>query len=78
MVVIRLVRTSCKHKPKYRMAVADSRRWLKGRFIEVIGHYDPLSKDKKATIDLDKYKSWVSKGAQASQTVKSLYKKIKS
>lgn len=78
MVVIRLARTSCKHKPKYRVTVSDSRRWLKGRFIEVIGNYDPLAKDKKATIDVDRYNMWISKGAQASPTVKSLFKKLNS
>ncbi|MDE0092173.1 MAG: 30S ribosomal protein S16, partial [Oligoflexia bacterium] len=48
MIVIRLARTGYKHKPKYRIAVADSRQPLTGRFIDLIGYFDPLSKDKKA------------------------------
>ena len=77
MVVIRLSRTSCKHKPKYRITVADSRHCLKGRFIEIIGHYNALSKDRKATLNLERYEAWVSKGAQVSPRVKSIHKKLK-
>lgn len=75
MVVIRLARRGSKHNPKYRVAVADSRRSATGRFIEIIGHYDPLSKDKKPVINQEKYESWIGKGAKPSQTVESLYKK---
>ena len=78
MVVIRLARTGSKHNPKYRVTVADSRKSPKGRFIEQIGHFDPLSKDKRAIIDSEKYIAWVKKGAQPSQRVKSLYKKMTS
>lgn len=75
MVVIRLSRTGSKNRPKYRLAVADSRKPLTGRFIEVIGHYDPLSKDKKAVIDKDKYLAWVKKGAKPSERVRNLFAK---
>ena len=47
MVVIRLSRCGAKHRPKYRVTVADSRRSAKGRFIEVIGQYNTFVKDKK-------------------------------
>ncbi len=77
MVVIRLARVGSKHEPKYRIAVADSRNAVQGRFIEIIGHYDPLSSDKKLSLDSSKYEEWIKKGAQASQTVSSLYKKTK-
>ena len=76
MIIIRLARTGYKHNPKYRVAVADSRKPLKGRFIELIGHFDPLSKDKKAVIDKDKYQAWLKKGAQPSQRVRSLFAKL--
>ena len=72
MLVIRLVRTGSKNKTKYRLTVADSRKPLKGRFIEVIGHFDPLSKDKKAYIDKKKYETWIKKGAKPSQRARSL------
>ena len=75
MVVIRLSRVGSKNKPKYRVTVADSRKPLRGRFIEVIGHYDPLSKDKKAIVNKEKYTAWVQKGAKPSQRVKSLVAK---
>lgn len=75
MVVIRLARRGARHNPKYRVMVADSRRSAQGRFIEIIGHYDPLSKDKKPVIDSKKYESWIAKGAKPSQTVANLYKK---
>ena len=76
MLVIRLARAGAKNKPKYRVAVADSRKPLKGRFIERIGYFDPLSKEKKAVIDKAKYESWLKKGAKPSQRVKSLFKKM--
>ena len=75
MLVIRLVRTGSKNKAKYRLTVADSRKPLKGRFIEVIGHFDPLSKDKKAFINKEKYSAWIKKGAKPSQRVQSLVNK---
>ena len=76
MIVIRLARIGAKHKPKYRVAVADSRKPVKGRFIELIGHFDPLSKEKKVFIDKEKYQSWLKKGAQPSPRVRSLFTKL--
>ncbi len=76
MVVIRLSRVGSTNNPKYRVTVADSRNSAKGRFIDQIGFYDPLSKDKQVTIDKDKYEAWLQKGAQASQTVKSLFLRL--
>lgn len=75
MVVIRLSRVGAKNNPKYRVNVADSRRAVKGHFIEQIGHYDPL-KEKRLVINTDRYDHWVQKGAQPSQTMKSLYKRL--
>lgn len=77
MVVIRLARFGSKHSPRYRVTVADQRRWVKGRFIEVVGHYSPLAsgKETKLNLDLDKIKSWMAQGAQPSETVKSLIRK---
>ena len=78
MVVIRLSRCGKKHKPKYRVTVADSRRSTQGRFIEIIGRYDSMKKDKKQAfqVDMEKYKKWVAHGAQPSQTLRSLVKKV--
>ena len=76
MVVIRLARAGSKNRPGYRITVSDQRRSTRGRFIEVIGRYHPLSGDKKALINTEKYENWIKKGAQPSQTVANLYKKL--
>ena len=78
MVVIRLARRGARHNPRYRVTVADSRKSPAGRFIAVIGRYNSLEKDKKKGffMDVEKYKKWLSVGAQPSQTVKSLAKKV--
>lgn len=78
MVVIRLARFGKKHDPKYRITVADSRRWLGGKFIEVIGHYNPTPKgqEKEFTVDMEKVQSWIAKGAQPSDRMKSLLRKV--
>jgi len=77
MVVIRLARGGATHRPKYRITVADSRRWAGGKFIEVVGHFNPFpqGQDKELVMDLEKVNAWIAKGAQPSQRVKSLIKK---
>lgn len=77
MVVIRLARLGAKKRPKYRVTVADSRYFRNGRFIEVVGHYNPnpRGQEKEVTLDLAKVKDWVSKGAQPTDRVKTLIKK---
>lgn len=80
MVVIRLARHGAKHNPKYRITVADSRRWAKGKFIDILGHFDPSAEGKavRLNIDLDKANDWISKGAQPSPRVKSLMREAQS
>ncbi|MBK9322574.1 MAG: 30S ribosomal protein S16 [Bdellovibrionaceae bacterium] len=75
-VVIRLARTGAKHTPKYRITVADSRRYATGKHLEVIGTYVPTPKgnDQKLKIDLEKYNEWVKKGAQPTDRVKHVVK----
>jgi len=77
MVVIRLARFGKKHSPRYRVTVADSRRWLGGKFIEVVGHYNPTPQgtEKEFSVDMEKVQSWIAKGAQPSDRVKSLLRK---
>lgn len=76
MVVIRLARYGAKKVPKYRILVADSRRWRNGRFLENLGYYNPnpSGQDKKLVFDLAKAKEWISKGAQPSDRVHTLIK----
>ena len=76
-VVIRLTRVGAKHRPKYRITVADQRRWLGGKFLEIIGNFNPSpsGQEKELEIDLAKAKEWMSKGAQPTERVKSLIRK---
>ncbi len=76
MVVIRLARMGTKHAPKYRITVADSRRYVTSKYLEVLGYYIPTPKgqDKKVVVNMEKYNSWVSKGAQPTDRVKHVVK----
>ncbi len=76
MVVIRLARMGTKHTPKYRITVADSRRYVTSKYLEVLGYYIPTPKgqDKKVVVNMEKYNSWVSKGAQPTDRVKHVVK----
>ena len=71
-VTIRLRRTGTTRRPSYRVVVTDSRSPRDGRFIEIIGHYDPLTKPPTVKIDRTKAQEWIAKGAQPSNTVKRL------
>ena len=75
MVKMRLTRMGQKKAPFYRVVVADSRYPRDGRFIEEIGYYNPLTEPAEVKIDADKAKAWLVKGAQPTDTVKSLLKK---
>lgn len=66
MVKIRLMRMGAKKRPFYRVVVADSHAPRDGRFIEIIGQYDPLTDPSTITIDEDKALDWLRKGAQPS------------
>ena len=71
-VKLRLTRIGKKKQPQYRIVAADARSPRDGRFIEIIGHYNPLTEPPTVTIDRDKVQAWISKGAQPSNTVKRL------
>jgi small subunit ribosomal protein S16 len=71
-VTIRLRREGSSKRPRYRVVVADSRSPRDGRFIEVIGHYNPVTQPPTVKIDREKATAWISKGAQPSNTVKKL------
>ena len=68
-------RIGAKNTPVFRIVVADSRSPRDGKFIEEIGTYQPLQKGNNYTLDLERAKYWVSKGAQPSETVASMIKK---
>lgn len=74
MVVIRLARYGAKKVPKYRITVADQRKWRNSRVIEVLGQYIPSPKgaEKKIVMDLNRVQDWISKGAKPSVRVQKL------
>ncbi len=74
-VKIRLRRMGAKKAPFYRVVVADSRFPRDGRFIEEIGFYDPTKEPAEVKIDADKVRSWLSNGAQPTDTVRALLKR---
>jgi small subunit ribosomal protein S16 len=76
MVKIRLNRMGAKKRPFYRVVVADSRSPRDGRFIEIIGHYNPIVDPIELVVDKDKAQDWLKKGAQPSNTVKRLLKQV--
>lgn len=75
MVKIRLTRMGGKKAPYYRLVVIDSRKARNGRFIENIGHYDPMQEPPDIKVEKDRAYYWLSKGAQTSKTVKDILKK---
>lgn len=74
-VVIRLKKTGTKKKIKHRIVVCDSRSPRDGKFIELLGTWDPNVQPAKLVLNLDKAKEWIAKGAQPSETMKSILKK---
>ena len=71
-VKIRMRRMGSKRKPFYRIVVADSRMPRDGRFIEEVGYYNPLTNSDEVKLEEDKIFEWLEKGAQPSDTVRSL------
>ena len=76
-VSIRLRREGAKNRPYYKVVVADSRSPREGRFIEIIGTYDPKKPGHNSTLKVDRAEYWIARGAQPSDTVRSLIKKNK-
>ncbi len=74
-VRIRLRRMGAKNRPFYRLVVADARSPRDGRFIEEIGYYDPTTEPATIRVKQDRAVEWLQKGAQPSETVKSLLQK---
>jgi small subunit ribosomal protein S16 len=76
-VAIRLRREGALNSPYYKIVVTDKRSPRDGKFIEIIGTYDPKKPGHNSTIKLERAEYWISKGAQPSDTVRSLIKKNK-
>lgn len=74
-VHIRLTRKGRKKKPFYRIVVADSQSPRDGKFLDIVGTYDPMQEPAAVSIDNEKLDGWLKQGAKPSVTVKSLIKK---
>jgi small subunit ribosomal protein S16 len=76
MVKIRLRRTGKTKQPSYRLVVADSRSPRDGKFIEIIGHYNPIRRPKVLEVKADRARYWLGVGAQPSDTAARLLKQV--
>jgi small subunit ribosomal protein S16 len=76
-VSIRLRREGAKNRPYYKVVVTDKRSPRDGKFIEMIGTYDPKKPNDNSTLKLDRIEHWMARGAKPSDTVRSLIKKTK-
>jgi len=73
MVKIRLRRMGAKKQPTYRFVVTDVKSPRDGRFIEIIGHYNPRTEPKTVVVNEEKVREWLAKGAQPSDPVRRLF-----
>ena len=77
MLAIRLARYGKRKKPFYRVVVTDKRRPRNGRFVEIVGTYDPLKKPAEVKLDAERIKYWLACGAQPSDTVRTFLRNQK-
>lgn len=76
MVVIRMRRAGSKNRPFYRIVVTESASARDGRFIEVLGHYDPRKKPEVVELDRARLEHWLKNGAQPSDTLRTLIDRL--
>lgn len=72
MLKIRLARVGKKKAPSYRVVVADARAPRDGRYVEIVGYYNPLTDPSTFEVDAEKVQSWLAKGAQPTERVEKL------
>ena len=77
MVKIRLRRTGCNNNASFRVVATDERSPRDGKFLEILGWYDPKREGENFKLDMDRVEHWQSKGAQLSDTVASMVRKTK-
>lgn len=77
MLTIRLSRIGKKKQPFYRVVVIDKRRPRDGRFVEIVGTYNPLKDPPEVKLDAERVKHWLGHGAQPSDTVRTFIRKQK-
>jgi len=75
LVTMRLSRIGSKKRPYYRIVVIDKRRARNGRFLEVVGQYNPIANPVQMEVNAERAQYWLSKGAMPSETVRSILQK---
>jgi len=75
LLAIRLTRKGSKKRPTYRVIVTEKAYPRDGRFLEIVGHYNPLPETAEVTLNMDRVQYWLSKGAQPTDTVRRLIEK---
>jgi len=78
LVKIRLMRMGSKKRPFYRIVAADSRSPRDGKFLEILGHYDPNTEPNRIEIKKDRIDAWISNGAQCSGRVEKIISGLQS
>ena len=73
---IRLTRMGCKKRPFYRIVAVDSATRRDGRALEYLGHYNPMVEPAEVKVDAEKIRYWMERGAQPTDTVKALLRKL--
>jgi len=76
MVKIRLTRVGTRKQPKYRIVVTDESEKRNGRFIEIVGHYNPMQEPAEILLKKDRFDYWVSVGAQPTKVVEEIARKV--
>ncbi len=77
MLRIRLTRMGAKKKPMYRVVVTERRQARDGSFVEIVGHYNPGTNPPSVELNMERVQHWITRGAQPSETVSSLLKKVR-
>ena len=76
MLAIRMRRAGSKNRPFYRIVVTEAKSAREGRFVEVLGHYDPRTKPETVKIDRERVAHWIKSGANPSDTVRTLLDRL--
>ncbi len=76
-IAIRLMRFGKKGRPFYRIVVMDKKRKRESKYIEKLGHYDPMTEPATIKINKERFNYWLSRGAEISEGIRKLWRKIK-
>lgn len=76
MLAIRMRRAGAKNRPFFRIVVTEAKSAREGRFVEVLGHYDPRTKPETVKIDRERLSHWIKSGANPSDTVRTLIDRL--